>query len=549
MPSLSTLVSVMVCFGVVLALTRRPLTSLAMTLYLLAVVLLSSWVKMLHLGMALTMADVHFFMLRPIENFKLFFQYPLLGLLLLGTLALAAICVWIGVRLEQPLKHLASPRLGGWLRAAMGAGSIAIAVIASSIAAPSSQARVENGDSYQAFLVMYESQHPNGLMGLLNLFFNNRSFEPQIPAERQQTRFPVSEATAESVATTGRLPDIFLILEESTFDPTIIQSCPAKYCDDAVLHPPRDAVRVQQGPLFVHTTGGGTWLAEFAALSGLDWRLFGRSGAFAPVSLAPRLHRALPSYLRSLGYRTIAVYPTEGNFLSARKAYEHYGFDEFYDIHDLQLPSEWQDTRDAMVFDKALALAQRDNDPRPVFIFALTIRNHGPHGPPKMQIPPSFQPVARLMNDEIAEFLARMRDSSDDFVLLADRWLKSPRPRVLAWFGDHQPEAAWQFTQHPELLNTKRLASNVPPAALTYLTYYQLSANFGARSTEITPDALDLSYLSANLLAFADVPLDQGMAVARSVAEQCKGLMFDCADRHLLADYIDYRIYGLRAID
>jgi len=546
MPSLSTVISVTVFFGVVLALSRRPLTSLAMTLYLIGVVLLSSWVKMLHLGLALTLADVHFFMLRPLENFKLFIQYPLLGILFLAVIAVAALCVWIGVRLELPLKHLAKPRLGGWLRVAMGGASVALAVAASWIAAPPSQARVENGDSYAAFLVMYESQHPNGLIGLLNLFFNNRSFEAQIPAERKQTRFAVGDQGTSAQPT--QLPDIFLILEESTFDPTVIKGCPAKYCDSAMLHPQRAATRTQQGPLFVHTTGGGTWLAEFAVLSGLDWRLFGRGGAFAPVSLAPRLQRALPQYLRSLGYRTVAVYPTEGNFLSARNAYEHYGFDEFYAAPDLHLPSEWQDTRDSMVFDKALALINRD-DPRPVFVFALTIRNHGPHGPPKMQVPAAFQPAAQAMNEEIAEFLARMRDSSDDFAALGERWLKSSRPRVLAWFGDHQPEAAWNFTQHPELLNAKRMASNVPRADLTYLTYYQMSANFGTRAESIASDAIDLSYLSSNLVAFAGVPLDAGMVAARTMADQCNGLMFDCADRYLLADYIDYRIHGLHAIE
>src|SRR5215831_3703826 len=120
MPSLSTVISVTVFFGVVLALSRRPLTSLAMTLYLIGVVLLSSWIKMLHLGLALTLADVHFFLLRPLENFKLFLQYPLLGLLFLVVVAVGALCVWVGVRIEAPLKHLAKPRIGGWLRVTMG---------------------------------------------------------------------------------------------------------------------------------------------------------------------------------------------------------------------------------------------------------------------------------------------------------------------------------------------------------------------------------------------------------------------------------------------
>jgi hypothetical protein len=549
MPSVSTIVSILVCLGVVLALTRRPITSVIVTLYLLGVIFLSSAVKLTHLGLALTLADVHFFLLRPIENFKLFFQYPLLGLLLLASMFGAILCIWVGVRFERPLRHLATPRMGPWLRITTGTLSILLAVIASWVAAPQSQARVNNGDSYVAFLVMYESQHPSGVMGVLNLFFNNRSFEASVPPPVGQKRFPIpNETGAASIDASQTRPDIFLILEESTFDPTLILKCPATFCDQAMLHPLQAAMRTRQGPLLVHTTGGGTWLAEFAVMSGLDWRLFGRGGAFAPVSLAPRLHNALPQYLRSLGYRTVAVYPTAGNFLSARNAYEHYGFDEFYDADDLHLPNEWSDTRDAMVFDKALALAHSDTDLRPVFVFVLTIRNHGPHGPPKSEVPAAFLPAARATNGELGDFLARMHDSSDDFVTLANNWLHSSRPRVLAWFGDHQPEAAWDFTEHPQLLNMKRIATNVPKEQLTYLTHYQFSSNFGERAQNIERDAMDIAYLGENLLAFAGVPLDAGMTVARSVEAQCNGLMFDCADRQLLADYLDFRIHGLRSI-
>src|SRR5882724_9103434 len=194
MPSSSTLVSILIIFGVALALTRRPITAVVTTIYMLGVVLVSSWVKLTHLGLALTLADVHFFLLRPIENFKLFFQYPLLGILLLAALLGAAVCLWAGNKFEQPWQRLARSGRGGWLRLAIGSLSVALAVVASWVAAPQPQAKVDNGDSYVAFLVMYESQHPQGAIGLLNLFFNNRSFEATLPAPRAQMRFPLPAA-------------------------------------------------------------------------------------------------------------------------------------------------------------------------------------------------------------------------------------------------------------------------------------------------------------------------------------------------------------------
>ena len=546
-PSLSTLIALTVFYSLLFALTRRPWTALGMTFYALGFAVLSSFVKQAYLGVAMTLADVHFFLLRPVENFHLFINYPLLGMSLVGVCLGFALCLIVGLRFERPVHLMARPIVGGWLRIATATAALLLGVGASLMASQQSQARVNDGDAYAAFQAMYEMQHVGGVVSRINVFFNNRSVEATLPAELAQTRFTTPKSpTAEPF--TGIRPDIFLILEESTFDATLIRDCIPADCDNTMLHPLTAAARTQQGPLLVHTTGGGTWLAEFAVMSGFDWRMFGRGGAYAPVSLAPRLHQSLPERLRALGYRTVAIYPTDGNFLSAQSAYGYYGFDEFYAARDLNLPDDWQQTYDRVVFDKALHLAQRDDDPRPVFVFALTIRNHGPHGEGNVPVPPAFRGTEHKNGAELADYLSRMRDSSNDFSHLAALWLKSARPRVIGWFGDHQPEAAWDFTQHPERLHRDRMATNVTENQYQYLTQYQMSANFGAPDQNIARDALDIAYLGTELLSFAGLPLDAGESVSRELAATCKGLMLDCADRSLINDYLSYRIYQLGAV-
>jgi hypothetical protein len=265
--------------------------------------------------------------------------------------------------------------------------------------------------------------------------------------------------------------------------------------------------------------------------------------------LAPRLRRSLPLHLRSLGYRTVAVYPTEGNFLSAQTAYAQYGFDEFHARRELGFPDDWSDTRDAMVFEKALTLAQRPEDPRPVFLFVLTIRNHGPHGVEPEALPPEFSEAARRTSIRLADYIARLNDSSRDYSVLAKTWLGSPRPRVIAWFGDHQPEAAWDFTAHADKLERARVPENVNPTQLQYLTRYQFSANFGGRAVDERRDALDMAFLGGELLSFADLPLDEGSQAARTAIAACRGLLIDCADRELANDYLSYRIHDLQSIE
>jgi hypothetical protein len=59
--------------------------------------------------------------------------------------------------------------------------------------------------------------------------------------------------------------------------------------------------------------------------------------------------------------------------------------------------------RDAEVFARALALADRPDDPRPVFVFVLTIRNHGPHGEPGAGIPQDLRKLQKRTTAGIAD--------------------------------------------------------------------------------------------------------------------------------------------------
>lgn len=548
LPSLSTIVAILIILGGLFALSHRIWTTIAMAVYVLCFVLLLSVVKQSYLGVAATLADVVFFLLHPGDNFRLFVHYPLLGMLLLILLLGFAACLIAGLKLERPLHHRLRPRHRRWMRVTAAVTSLLLASGTVWVTSVAANAQARESDIFNAFESMYALQDIHGMVNRLNAFFSNRSMEATLPDKREQHLFKTPVVIA-STNFNGIRPDIFMILEESTFDPMLIANCNPAECDDAMLHPLNVAQRTQQGPLMVHSTGGGTWLSEFAFMSGFDWRIFGRGGAYAPVSVAPRLRQALPAYLRSLGYRTIAVCPTTGNFLSAQTAYKDYGFDEFHSADDLQLDDDWTEVYDHTMFDNALKLAQRGNDPRPVFVYVLTIRNHGPHGDGAVDIPDNLKHAQQQFGTALADYLGRMHDSSDDFTHLASQWLASSRPRVIGWFGDHQPEVAWDFTQHPETLQRDHIATNVQDPRIKYLTQYQLSANFGDHRQIVSSEAMDISYLGTQLLAFSGLPLTAGERAAMVVEPRCNGMMLLCTDHELIDDYLSYRIHELREVN
>jgi phosphoglycerol transferase MdoB-like AlkP superfamily enzyme len=547
MMALSTLTALGVVLGLLLALTRRPLTACALTLYIGATLLVASFVKQSFLGMPMTLADLRFFLLRPAVNGALFVNYPLLGLSLLALIGYGAAVLWAGLKLEPRNASLSAPRTGVMLRTSVAVVPLLAMLTGLHYAATRPAANPDNYDAWQAFLTLHDMEQPRGLLDRLNIFFDNRNIMATLPQARTQHRFPDASIPATD-AQPERQPDIMMVLEESTFDPTLITRCPLALCDSTLLHPPRRAAASEQGALLVHSTGGGTWLSEFAFLSGFDWRVFGRGGAYAPVSVAPRLQRALALQLRAAGYRTLAVCPTDGNFLSARSAYANYGFEEFHAAEDLHFSSNWRSVRDAEVFGRALALADRPDDRRPVFVFVLTIRNHGPHGQPGADIPPDLRKLQKRTTAGIADYVARMRDSASDYAALARRWLDSPRPRVIGWFGDHQPETAWDYTGKPVTLRTARLPANLPAGQLQYLTRWQLSANYAAHTEPPDGNALDLAVLGAQLLRFAGLPLDLDERATLAVAAHCHGLVLGCEDRELVADYLSYRVHELGSV-
>lgn len=553
---MSTFLALGSVLGLLLALTRRPLTSAALTLYLAATLLIASFVKQSFLGMPMTLADVRFFLLRPAVNAALFANYPLLGAALAGLLACGAALLWAGLRLEPPSALLADRRSGPVLRIAVAL--VPLAALASALHQPPPRAGAAPGnagpddfDAWQAFLTLHAMERPSGLLERLEIFFANRDILASLPPPRAQQPFPDGEEAASDALAAPppqHLPDILIVLEESTFDPRLIARCPLPLCESTLLHPPRGARASEQGALLVHSTGGGTWLSEFAFLTGFDWRAFGRGGAYAPVSLAPRVRRALPLRLRAAGYRTVAVCPTDGNFLNARTAYASYGFEEFHAAEDLRLGSDWHAVRDALVFERALAIAARAQDTRPLFLFVQTIRNHGPHGEPGARIPGDLRSLSRRTSRGLADYLGRMRESASDYAALAQRWLASPRPRVIGWFGDHQPETAWTFTANPGALRAARLPRHLPAGQLQYLTRWQLSANFPATALPSGRDVLDLAFLGTRLLRFAGLPPDPEERATLSLAAHCHGLMLGCEDRDRVADYLSYRIHELRSV-
>lgn len=370
---------------------------------------------------------------------------------------------------------------------------------------------------------------------LTNFFVNFRDSAVKLPAmasDADAEHAWSATAQGEPGSTHPPYPDIVQVLEESTFDPSIYDVCNVPQCRVGMFQP--DARTRAHGVLRVHTFGGGTWVSEFAVLTGMPQDIFGPGGMYAPYVLAPKMHDALALQLRRLGYLTIGIYPTEASFINGNNAYQAYGFDHLYGASELGL-QEWEET-DAQMFAAAKRAYDKVRKPgQPVFIMILTLNQHGPHDDdPMAKLPLPYRNLLHGLSTVAAlnfdTYLSRLHDSDLAMSGLEHDFLDRPQPTVLVHFGDHQPSFGGQI---------RNLSRTLPPALQPYrdyLTYYMLKSNFAGTPVPNYP-MLDIAFLPSMVLQAAGVPTDPYFSAATVLRTRCNGLYDDCAVPGLLESY------------
>ncbi|MBU6416586.1 MAG: sulfatase-like hydrolase/transferase [Xanthomonadaceae bacterium] len=345
---------------------------------------------------------------------------------------------------------------------------------------------------------------------------------------------------ASGTAAGTRKPDIVAVLEESTFDPRMLTACTSRLCDARMFQP--DADTIAHGWLNVHTWGGGTWTSEFAFFSGLPHTLFGPAGVYAPFNLAPRIRYTLPRLLDADGYRTVGIYPTDGDFMNGRDAYADYGFDAFYGGQELNLDWGATDADVFAAFERVFKAEKAKANGKPLFVFVLTLYQHGPHMTPFNEMPAPYdkplfpgklatnnKPLDDWLNLNLTNYLQRLSMSSAAMTQLEAFLRRDDRPVLLVHFGDHQPSFDGAINA---------LAKTVPPQVPDpqYTTYYMLKG-FNLPIRQENYPVLDIAYLGSLLLDAAGLPRNPFFVANTLLRDRCDGHDLDCRNAALRDSY------------
>lgn len=344
----------------------------------------------------------------------------------------------------------------------------------------------------------------------------------------------LTPVVSEKIACTAQqgAPDIVLFLNESGMPPGVYPNL--AYPEEVAPFFTSHDGKVHR--LRVETFGGGTWLSDFSALTGLSTNSFGNMRNFAMQLMTGRLRHTLPQYLRACGYDTTIIYPSMAEFAGSGRFYRAIGFDRVIDRSEHKAPDDRQ--RDAFYYDQVLnVLARADEQEfrRPQFIVASSMATHGPWN--FRFAPDAMKPGEKTVwtgDKEFDEYLWRLvlakRDRDAFRATLNKRYPKSPF--LFVNFGDHQPALARLPVENALEIADKGMAWQLDPAARAFETYYSIEAkNFSPRLAMPDFPILEIPHLATLTVAAAGLPLDPVYERRLWLMNACKGLYATCGDR------------------
>jgi hypothetical protein len=324
---------------------------------------------------------------------------------------------------------------------------------------------------------------------------------------------------------TAKRPHIIMLLDESSFDVTSAPGIkvPAGYTD---YFKSGDG---KQRTMIAESTGGPTWYTEFNVLTGLSARSFGDLKFYVTRIAAGRVTRGLPQALQRCGYKTVSLYPTYGDFLSARAFQKGTGVDRFIDMAEMGVNEDMQP--DSFYYDQALkAFAREQPQQSPVFMFVYLTANHFPWTDvyrPDLT-PAGWTPPGNTA--EVDEYIRRQTMTANDYREFTER-LKRDYPDesfLVLRFGDHQPAISQKLLE-PGIDRAKLAKRMMAADPRYYSTYYAIDGiNYSPANLSSALETLDAAYIPLVLQEAAGLPLDPSFAEQKNIMLRCKGTFYAC---------------------
>lgn len=196
------------------------------------------------------------------------------------------------------------------------------------------------------------------------------------------------------------------------------------------------------GKLSVPAWGANTMRTEFSFLTGLKYEEMGLYRYYPYQYLHKMPIASLAKLLQSQGYHCVCIHPHPASFFGRDRIFPQMGFDQFIDIQSFDTKQTFGPyISDQAVTNKILEISNEYND-KPLFIFAITMENHGPlhlekTSKEEQEAYYSKAPIEQV--NDLTVYLRHLKNADKMVKQLTSAYQQSDKPSTLCFYGDHIP--------------------------------------------------------------------------------------------------------------
>lgn len=312
-------------------------------------------------------------------------------------------------------------------------------------------------------------------------------------------------------------PNIIVIMDEAFSDLSVLGELKMSQDEMPFIHSLcRGGENISSGYLNVSVLGGNTANTEFEFLTGNTMQ-FLPQGSVAYQQYVKESLPALPSYLQSLGYETVAMHPYYADGWERDRVYPLLGFERFLALEDFRGAEKIRRyVSDRACFDKIIDLYEEKEAGKPLFVFNVTMQNHGGYD----EEFDNFQNTVSaegITAKSLPAYLSLLKETDEALQELIEYFSGAEEDTLIVFFGDHQPSA---YVSNPILR-----ANGVNPDGLTeeenllrYKVPYVIWSNFDTE--EGRGQETSANYLAIDVLKAAGLPLPPYQAALQEIRKE-----------------------------
>ena len=314
------------------------------------------------------------------------------------------------------------------------------------------------------------------------------------------------KAYAKETLPEGQKPNLIVIMNESFSDLSVLGDFDATPDYMPFVHSLAGSENTITGTMRVSTFGGGTCNTEFEFLTGNTLAFFPASS----IVYQQYINSDLPSLatnLKAQGYSADAVHPYYGYCWKRDEVYPLLGFEHFYDLdsfHNAKMIGSFVSNcvSDESDFEKVIELFENKQQGQPMFLFNVTMQNHGGYSrlinAPDESVHMEMDGYTSAAADN---YLSLIKATDTAFENLIDYFSTVDEPTIVLMFGDHEPNLPTSF--YETLLGKSLDDLTQADAQKRYEVPFVLWANYDIEAGGSETGTISANYLSTLLLQTA----------------------------------------------